>query len=821
MKLSLNWLRDYVELPEDIDFQQLAHDLTMRTVEVEDIIDPAAALEGSVAGRIVELAAHPDADLLRVCQVDTGEEGLRQIVCGGTNLAVDQWVVVALPGAKVRWHGEGEPVAIRSTKLRGVRSEGMICAASELGLEALFPAEDEAIIMDLEGFDVAPGRPLAEVLGLAGEAVLEIDNKSMTHRPDLWGHYGMARELAAIYDLPLRDWPRFEAEAPAEMPVRIEAPEACRRYIGAVYEGLDVRPAPFWMRQRLWLVEQRPINGLVDLTNYVMMATGQPTHGFDRTHVEGGIVVRHAHEGEALTLLDGTELTLSTSDLAICDETEALALAGIMGGARDSILPETTAMVLEIANFEARGVRSTAMRLGLRTEASTRFEKAIDTQRCDLALALSQQLIEQLYPDARLVSLHDCAHAETAPSAVELRYDYLERRLGQAVSGEEVRRLLEPLGFVVEDRGERLAVTAPTWRSTGDIELPADILEEVARMIGYENFPYQAPRYSATKAIHQPQIQLTRRVAEYFAAQGACYEVITYPWTSDALLEACEEDASDWPRLAHPPAPDQARLRGSLVPGLLGAVAANLRYEEAPRIFELAQVYGPGWQTPAHSGERLPVQRRELAVALVMPLAQPGTPLGSRFAEALLREARGLVEALPRLVQCVALRFDQQGDKPGWADRSAWLTVHAQAAEDAPAIGHVGLVSLVTMNAAEIERSVVAVIQLDVDALEPLPSRSNQFAALPRYPEVEADLSLLVAEDVSWAAIEAIVAPQVRRVIFVEEYRGRQVPAGKKSLLLRYWLGSDEGTLTAEEIEARSQRIIAKLNKQLGAELRA
>ena len=303
MKVSLNWLSDYVALPEDMDLKQLAFDLTMSTVEVESVTELARQFDGIVVGEIREVLPHPKADRLRVCKVDIADGQIHDIVCGGSNLAAGMKTVVACPGSFVRWHGEGEPVEIKNTKLRGVASFGMICASVEVGLADLFPAQEEAEIMDLTAFDAPAGTPLAKALEL-DDVILEIDNKSMTNRPDLWGHYGIAREISALYDLPLKKFePYVPGEAPA-FPISIEDTDRCPRYIGVQMEGVCVRPAPFLIQSRIWRVGMRPINALVDITNYVMLAVGQPTHVFDSDNITDYICVRMAKKGEELLLLN-------------------------------------------------------------------------------------------------------------------------------------------------------------------------------------------------------------------------------------------------------------------------------------------------------------------------------------------------------------------------------------------------------------------------------------------------------------------------------------------------------------------------------------
>lgn len=406
MKLSLSWIRDYVNIPEDADLKKLAYDLTMSTVEVEDVEYLAERFENMIVGVIEKIEPHPNADRLRVCKVNIGSDEIKDIVCGGINLEEGMRVAVSCPGAVVRWHGEGEPVVIKNSKLRGVESFGMICASDEIGLGELFPSETEGEILDLSAFDVPAGTSLANALDM-NDVLLEIDNKSMTNRPDLWGHYGIAREIAALYNLPLAKIEPFRADVQSDFKVEIEDPDRCTRYIGVEMSGVAVKPAPYKMQNRIWKVGMRPINALVDITNYVMLATGNPTHAFDADNITDHIVVRHAGEGEKLLLLNDKELELNADDLVITDSEGAVALAGVMGGAKDSILPKTERVILEVANFEATGIRRTALRYDTRTEASSRYEKAIDPERCDQALALSMKYFKELYPELQVTGYCD------------------------------------------------------------------------------------------------------------------------------------------------------------------------------------------------------------------------------------------------------------------------------------------------------------------------------------------------------------------------------------------------------------------------------
>lgn len=352
MKVSLNWVKKYVDLPKEVTEKQIAYDLTLRTVEVESVENTKEKFHDIVVGKILEVNEHPNADKLKVCMVDIGEEKSVQIVCGGCNLYVGEYVVISKPGAEVYWHGEASLVKIKESNMRGVSSYGMICGATEVYLEQLFPPKSEDEIVDLKGYDCEVGQNIADVICM-DDVVLEIDNKSLTNRPDLWGHYGIARELSAIYNVPLKELPvaKIDPKLP-KYKVEIKEPEKCNRYAAVEIENVYDKESPMWMKAALINGGMRPISAIVDITNYVMMAVGQPLHAFDRTHVVGEkIVVRNAKKNEELLLLDNNSITLTEDDLVICDTEDAMALAGIRGGKKDSILPETTGVVLEVANF--------------------------------------------------------------------------------------------------------------------------------------------------------------------------------------------------------------------------------------------------------------------------------------------------------------------------------------------------------------------------------------------------------------------------------------------------------------------------------------
>lgn len=811
MKVSLNWVKDYVKLPDDMDLKRLSYDLTMSTVEVEDATDLSEGFHNMVIGVVQQVQQHPNADKLRVCKTDIGGE-IKDIVCGGINLRDGMKVAVALPGAHCRWHGEGEPVEIKASKLRGVESYGMICASSEIGLFDLFPFTEEATILDLSDFDAPAGTPLADALDLH-DIILEIDNKSMTNRPDLWGHYGIAREIAALYDLPMNPLAPFDrnVENTAGLTITVEDSDRCPRMTGTQIEGLSVKPAPYWMRSRIWKVGMRPINALVDITNYVMLATGQPSHAYDSDHIAGHIIVRRADEGEKLRLLNGKDLPLSTDDLVIADDAGVVGLAGVMGGAKDSILPTTNKVILEVANFQAAGIRRTALRYDNRTEASARYEKAIDPERCDQALDLSIALFAELYPEMKVTGFVDCYPHKLQQAEIDVSLTWLERRLGKRIPNEDIEGKLGELGYSLTFDGDNLHIVVPTWRSTGDVSIKADIMEEVARMYGYENFRAAPITTSFDGAINQLDKDLERRIKEYLAIRCGMQEIFTYPWMTDQYVNAILQDTSGILALSTPPSPDESLIRSSLLPNLCKAVVKNERFFTEFSIFECAQVFRDAdYTTPYDSRENLPSQRKNIAGAFAGD---------SKNVTDLFRRAKGVIESMPRYTHMEGFTFRQE-EKPLWADDVVWLNICLGDKH----IGNLALLNKKASMACGIKNLSVMLFELDADALVPFRSRTNSFTHLAEYPMTDYDVSLLFDAETQWADMQRILSGIHNELFhgaaFVDEYHGKQIPEGKKSVTIRLTIGSTEKTLNSAEIEACAASAVKKLVKNLGAELR-
>lgn len=806
MKVSLNWVKKYVDLPENITTKQMATDLTLRTVEVEGYENTEEKFHDIIVGKVLEINEHPNADKLKVCKVDIGEDEPKQIVCGGSNLYPNEMVVVCKPGAEVYWHGEAELQKIKDSKVRGVDSYGMICGAEEVYLENIFPAKEADEIVDLVAIDCYPGQSITEIIDMK-DVVLEIDNKSLTNRPDLWGHYGIARELSAIYDVDLK--PIEKVEIDSKLPkydVEIMDSSKCQRYVAVEIDNVYEKRSPLWMQSAIIKGGMRPINAIVDITNYVMMAVGQPLHAFDKTHVDGNkIIVRNAREGEELLLLDNNSIELTTDDLVISDVNDAMALAGIRGGKKDSILPETTSVVLEVANFTAKTIRKTGKRFDEKTDASIRYEKNIDTQRVDEGLNLALALFKEIFPESKVVAYNDVYPVKTKNEKIDVTEEFLDTRLGKKIDRETITRVLTRLGYEVNYKNGTYSVVVPTYRSTGDVSLKDDVMGDIARLLSFESFEAQPLTISFDHAVLQNNVLLETRIKEYLSSRCGFYEIFTYPWINEKYINAASIDKNNSVKLATPPSPEEAYLRSSLVPGMLEAISKNLRYFDNFKMFEMAQVFIKGEYHESSEDETLPIHKKLLT----------GSIVGSNPKD-IFYELKGVIENLSRYTHMKELSFTTECEKPSWADINAYLAIKL----DDVVVGYMGLLSVKTMNDAKIKRTNVAIFELDSDMFVPLESRTNKFKHIPVLPSVEKDLSLIVDENITWGEMTKYIRSKASSIKFIEEYRGNQIPEGKKSIMLRVTFDSGDTTLTSDEINTKLDAIIRTLNKMCGAVLR-
>jgi len=646
-----------------------------------------------------------------------------------------------------------------------------------------------------------------DILPVDGDSILEIDNKSLTNRPDLWGHYGIAREFAAIYGLPLRLLHAAARPVAMEGLVGSADPDLCPRF-AAVAFGAEAYATPDWMRGRLTRIGEVPVHPLVDLSNYVMFTTGQPTHVYDAGQLSLPLSAGLATEPGEVKLLNGEPAKFGAGLPVIHDAREIVAAAGVMGGDSTALHPGSRRFVLEAASFRPQVIRRASQKLGVRTDASARYEKGLDTQRVDLAVGLFLHLLPQVAPGAVADGMQDVLGQVTGNAQVEVDRKFLIDRIGEDLGDKTVHSTLRALGFTTHQHDDRFRITVPTWRSTGDVSLPQDIVEEVARIYGYDRLAVAETSVTLHSVRSLNRRGIDREVREQLALRAALQEVITYPWTTDHLLAAAGFGKGQTVLFDGASAPDRNSLRPSLLPNLLEAIASNLRYRPALGIFEVGTVFSSAkWESYRGRYEAMPEQRQLLGVALA----------GGDGVE-LFRRAKGIISAMRRYCHVVDLSFDDEADAV-WADPSARLGLCAGDRR----VGTLALLTPRTRRLAGIEDVQIAYAEIDLQHLDVHRSRENRFEGVPELPETGFDLSVVVSDDVPWAAVERVasgVDKLISEVSYVDEYRGSWVPDGHRSLTLRLVVRPTEATLTAEEIGVIRTRTLAALSQELGAHLR-
>lgn len=768
MKFSYNWIREFVE-NLDCAAGPLERLITMKTAECEGIEPTGALLDGACAARII--SAEPIAESHnRKTVVETGRYGVKTVVCGAPNCRAGLITAYVPLGRKV---------------IDGVESDGMLASAAELGIN-----RDHTGLIEL---DLAPGEALP---GSTPDSVIEIDNKSITHRPDLWGHFGMAREVAAILGHKLQDpvdLTRLPQGAPA-IHVSVEDAVLCPRYSALVFENVTVQPSPLWLQYRLTSIGLNPINNIVDMTNYVMAGLAQPMHAFDADLLRGDtIFIRPAKSGESFRALNEETYTLEPSNLVIADAGGPIALAGVIGGFDSAIGLKTTRVVLESANFQAVSIRKTSSALKLRTDASMRFEKAQDPVNTVRALARAIELLEELSPGIRLVGGLADQQAEAAPPPpITLPLDWLERKLGRAIDPAEVRRILQSLQFgVSEPQPGVFSVSVPTWRATKDISIKDDLVEEVGRMVGYDSITPQAPLVPAAVPPANPERKFQHEVRNLFADEGFT-EVYNYSFVSEESARAFGFDPACHVRVTNPIASDQALLRTSLLPGIWQNIITNSKHRETFRLFEI------GWEIHKRAPE-LPDEVPHLVAALYNRQGDGIAGLFEikRVAECLLPGAQ-TCPAAPRPFEHPARAADLEwrGSKVG-----RFFELHPSLVESGRA----------------------ALLDLDLRLIRDLSAADSRYTPIRRYPSSAFDLSVIAGTRELAADLESRIAsfagPLLESIQYLREYSGAQAGEGKKSISFRLTVGSAERTLSSEEVSEIRTRIIEGMRGQ-GYELR-
>ncbi len=793
MNLSRNWLNEFVDL-RDVTDKQFNDEMTLSGSKVETIERPDESLKNVVAGRIVEMARHENSDHMWVCQIDVGQDEPVQIVTGAQNQKVGDLVPVALDGSLLPGG-----VEIHAGRLRGVESNGMCCSIKELGLtlhDVPYAVEDGLWVMQEDG--VKPGDDMAKVVGY-DDSIVEFE--ITPNRPDCLSVIGLAREASATFKRPLKlHTPEVKGcgGSIAELvDIEIEDGALCPRYTARMVKNVKIAPSPKWMRERLRNSGVRPINNIVDITNYVMLEYGQPMHAFDFSCVEGGkIIVRTAREGEVIQTLDGNDRKLTTNMLCICDEHKPVCVAGVMGGANSEIVGDTAMVLFESANFNGVSVRRTAAALGMRTDASSRYEKGLDPMNTMKAVQRACELVELLGCGEVVDGVLDVIAQDKAPTVVKLEPEKINALLGTDLPESLMREILLSLGF--ELNGDDILV--PSWR--GDVEHYSDIAEEVARFYGYNNIPCTLMRGETTRGGFTEAQRFDRALGAACRTLGYD-EIITYSFISPSYYDKIRMPA-DSPlrrsiKILNPLGEDTSIMRTTVLPSMLEIIARNYNYRNrSVRLYELGKIYLPRADGLADEPKLL--------------------SLGAYGDNMDFFTLKGGVEAILKACRIENVRFEACADNASYHPGRC-AKVYAGEVE----LGVFGQIHPLVAANYGVDAEVYAA-ELRFDALYSVRGGIPVYQPLPKFPAVTRDIAVVCAESVTVGALEECIRRGakglLKKVELFDIYRGVGVAPGQKSVAFSLTLRADDRSLTGEEADGDVRSILALLENELGAKLR-
>ena len=797
MNVTLNWLKTYIDF--DFSPDKLAERLTMLGIEVESVKQLGAALEGVVVGQVTSIKPHPNADKLVLCQVDIGETDALQIVCGAPNVYEGMLAPVATIGTDLP-----TGITIKRAKLRGEESHGMLCSEKELGI-----SDEASGLMELST-DVSLGVPLAEALGL-DDTVLELE--ITPNRPDCLSIIGVAREIRAEtgneLKLPEVNLQESEADIRELTSITIDAPELCPRYAARVIRGVKIGESPAWLKQRLESIGVGVINNIVDATNFVLMEYGQPLHAFDYHKLaENRIVVRRATEGEQITTLDEEARDLAPDMLVIADAEKPVALAGIMGGYDSEITEITCDVLLESANFQPSSVRATARKLGIHTEASYRFERGADPEAVIPALDRAAQLIVELAGGTICEGIIDVYPGKKEPSQIQLRPERVNFILGTALETTEMEQILSRLGFGIEgSQSEKnvYQVTVPSFRSDTTREI--DMIEEIARVHGYDNIPTTLPKGDIPIPAPNISVEVRKRIKHFLLGSGMM-ESVNYSFCHsncfDKIRFAADNPLRQTLQLKNPLSPEMSVLRTTLLPSLLDNAQHNHNHQiDNIALFEISTVFIQG-EEPAR-------------VAGILAGEIGGGVYGNPYQPPDFFDMKGIVEGMLEVCGIINYTFKKTDDPTFHPGRNAEVLL------DGIRIGILGEAHPKVLESYELPYKAY-LFELDLEALAEAADFSKCFEPIPIYPSVLRDLAIVVDQEMqSDVPIEIIYSTGgelVESVRLFDVYDGDQVPEGKKSLAYTITYHSATETLTDKTVNDLHDKVVKRLNQELGAELR-
>ncbi|MBI4234872.1 phenylalanine--tRNA ligase subunit beta [Candidatus Peregrinibacteria bacterium] len=819
MQISLSWLKDFVDISKNLDPKILAEELTLKTAEVEQVINEGDDFANMVTGKVVELKKHPDADKLKIATVDIGEKKPVQIVCGGANLENDMYVAITKPGSYVRWHGQGDLVEVKKIKIRGIESTGMIAASSEIGLNN--PDEGPEDILNLAPEKPAPGTPMAEFLEKS-DIIFEFDNKALTHRPDLWGHYGIAREVAAITNKKLKPYKPKVAipQKGEEIKAEILDHEYCPRFCALIINNVKVEESPVWLKRRLKNTGHGTHNNIVDVTNYVMTELGHPMHAFDKSLIDGGFIIRPAKKGEILTTLDGKKRELTSEMVVVADHKNAIGLGGIMGGQSSEIKAETTSVILEAANWHPSRLRRTAAKLNIRTDAVQRFEKALDPNLAETAILKAAELILQLCPNAQIggpmTDIKDPKRPEIFkpyPRTIELDTQKAASKIGIDISPEEMIEILEKLGFkaqgsdeydiAVHDFQRFLKVQVPSHRATKDITIEDDLIEEIARIYGYENIPADLPSLPIRLPMDNTERFKKHRLRELLSYGLGFDEVMNYSFYSKSDFEKCLIDEEGHLKIENYLSEDQTHLRTTMSPNLLKNAQLNAHNFDNFKLYEIGHTY-------KEIGQYFPLEEKRVTGIIVK----------KGKTDSVFYEAKGVLEAIFDKFNLKHIKFTKGVKNKTYAHPIKAISAIDQNAQT---IGLCFTLHPLVAKNYDLENYSIAIFSVNLTEAFKIETDFRKFTPIPKFPNIIIDISVLIDGTTEIETIQKTILDADKELIagtmLFDIYEGEKIEKGKKAVAFSITLQAQDRTLTDEEMTTAQNKIFKNL-ESLGGTIR-
>ncbi len=797
MLISLNWIKDFVEIP-DMPPKELASRFTLATAEVEDVIVKGESLRAVKVVEIKSLKPHPDSDKLNLVTFDIGNGTTKEVVCGAPNVR---------PGLKVPYASIGTTLpngmTLEPKKIRGILSDGMLCSETELGL-----GDGKAGLMELSS-DAVSGMSLPDYLKMDSDVILDVDNKSLTHRPDLWGYLGLAREFSAAHNKPLKNrfTPEWEKKWEAQFtkdasPVKIEVNEdsSCLAYYGLSIDGIKMKPTPDFIKNRLETVGLRSINLIVDISNYVMVELGMPNHIFDREKIHGGkVVIKRAGLDMKFKTLDDSDRDLVAHDTIIADTERPLVLAGLMGGLESGVTETTSKLFLEVANWEAPEVRKTSVRLGLRTDSSQRYEKTLDSNMCYRTLLRLAEMIKEHFPEAKIIGAPEkFVKTDKLSQVVNLNISHKEiiTALGYGVGDSRIKSIFESLDFKVNLKDGVFNVSVPTYRTTKDISCKADLIEEIGRMIGYDNIPAVSPMLPVRPVRLTASKQFHRKIQDFLVNNTRSLEIMTYPLVGKDLLEkSLWPDLSEKLVLVNALSVEQDRMRPSIIPSAIEKASVNQKNFDAFSFFEIGRSY-------------LDYEKERTHLVITMYSRE-----ATRFVE--------LESAVEKLLSAlnVSFNFAEANEKfPSTVLPKGWAGIHPHEFVNLQIMGKF-TGALLTVHPLVLKnykmKGHLSLAVIDITDLESREQKDKtKYQPIPKFPSSSFDVTVVMEKTAAAAgAVTALNALKVKEVKSKSIVSVFMIDDLKKAVTVRTVFEDSEKTLTPETIKTLEQNVIQTLEK--------